>query len=163
VKCQACRIRPATIHKPVAAGEPRWLCERCAAAEARREAENATDPTAMEAFLVDDLVIGADAACPGCGWTAARFRDTQRLGCPACYGAFRSLLMPLLGRLHRHVSHLGRAPRLAGSEPGRLASITRNRAALEKAIAAEDFEAAAALRDRIRNLEDPPPAGPDAP
>jgi protein arginine kinase activator len=130
-----------------------WLCSACAAYAGESAVTGAVKPDAVDAFLVEDLTGAADTTCPECGWTSARFRATNRLGCPACYQAFRSLLMPLLGRLHRHVSHLGRAPRQGGAEPGRLAQITRTRAALEKAVAAENFEEAARLRDRVRSLE----------
>lgn len=153
--CESCRARPATIHRLTGDEGARWLCERCASLASTGGLPPTEDHAAADAFLVDDLAGGGDATCPECGWTLARFRNTQRLGCGTCYRTFRSQLMPLLGRLHRHVSHLGRAPLQAGASPGRLASITRTRASLEKAIAAEDFEQAAILRDRIRSLEDP--------
>jgi protein arginine kinase activator len=134
-----------------------WLCPSCAAEAGGTEGPSLPSG-AEETFLVEDLTDGEDTTCSDCGWTVARFRATNRLGCPACYRAFRTLLMPLLGRLHRHVSHLGRAPRQEGAEPGRLALITRTRAALEKAVVAEEFEEAARLRDRVRSLEqDLPP------
>ena len=163
MKCEACRTRPATVHKLAGGGGARWLCEQCAAVVEHNGWSATESPATGDAFLVDDLTGSADGVCPACGWTAARFRTTQRLGCPACYAAFRSLLMPLLGRLHRHVSHLGKAPRQEGAQPGRLATITRTRAALEKAIAAEDFEEAANLRDRIHSLEALPPKPEEAP
>jgi len=68
------------------------------------------------------------------------------------------LLLPFLGRFHRQVTHLGRFPDFAAGTPSRLGEITRTRIALEKAVAAEDFEEAARLRDLILGLEDTGPA-----
>jgi len=93
--------------------------------------------------------------CPSCGTSYATFRGSGRLGCPHCYVAFRRVLLPFLGRFHRQVTHLGKFPRHAAGSASRVGEITRTRIALEKAVAAEDFETAARLRDRIRELEDP--------
>ena len=155
MKCQSCGIREARVHWSGGRdglGTRLWLCERCAN-DGMVGGGDIGDMDAADTFLVEDLTGGDEAVCPACGWTSTRFRATNRLGCPECYRSFRSLLMPLLGRVHRHLSHLGKAPRQEGAEPGRLAAITRNRAALEKAVAAEDFEEAARLRDRIHDLE----------
>ena len=61
--------------------------------------------------------------------------------------------MGILSHLHRHVSHLGKVP---GSDPRKSSvsnALARARVALEKAIAGEDFEKAARLRDEIQRLE----------
>jgi protein arginine kinase activator len=148
--CERCGQRPASVRyrdPGDVLGEPLWLCHVCAGEVAGHR------PEPLDAFVTPDLEAPGEETCPGCGWTAAQFRRTNRLGCPACYGSFRSMLLPVLGRFHRHVSHLGRRPRRSSEQPGRLNEITRTRVALEKAIAREDFEAAAALRDRIRDLE----------
>ena len=99
------------------------------------------------------LSAGQDAVCPACGWTNEDLRSTNRVGCPRCYSAFRAVLLPLLGRFHRHVSHVGRAPARMDMEPSPLAEITQARVALDKAVSGEEFEQAARLRDRIRDLE----------
>lgn len=160
--CERCGCRPASVRwrdPEDALGEPLWLCPACAAGLGRGTGgQDRTEP--LDALLAGDLAAPGPDTCPACGWTSARFRRTNRLGCPRCYTAFRPLLLPILGRFHRHVSHLGKRPVRRGEEPSRLGEITRTRVALEKAISREDFEAAAALRDRIRELEARPPEQP---
>jgi protein arginine kinase activator len=98
-------------------------------------------------------VGGVPSVCAVCGTTIDDVRRDNRLGCGACYTSFKSTLLPLLARFHRHVSHVGKVP--GGGRPSsRLAEITRLRLSLTKAVAAEEFERAASLRDRLRALED---------
>lgn len=154
--CERCGRRPASVRwrdPEDTLGEPLWLCPVCAAEVAGEDGE----PEPLDALLAGGLAAPGPDTCPACGWTAERVRRTNRLGCPNCYAAFRPLLLPILGRFHRHASHLGKRPVHDGVEPNRLAEITRTRVALEKAVAREDFEAAAALRDHIRELEARPP------
>ncbi len=87
--------------------------------------------------------------CPDCGLKYAVFRADGRLGCPADYDAFRPALEPLLVRIHRHTRHAGKAPRRAT----RLAASAGLRDQLAAAVAAENYEEAARLRDRIRQKD----------
>jgi protein arginine kinase activator len=153
-----------------------WLCASCAGAGDEADGFDTDDPegdlptgdweggeenAALERFIGQMFTgLGAREAeaaadCPACGTSYASFRSTGRLGCPRCYVAFRRFLLPFLGRFHRQVTHLGKFPTHAAGATSRLGEITRNRIALEKAVAAEDFEEAARLRDRIRRLETP--------
>jgi len=158
--CERCGRRPASVRwrdPEDTLGEPLWLCHVCAG-ELAGDDGGAAEP--LDALIAGGLAAPGPDTCPVCGWTAERFRRTNRLGCPNCDNAFRPRLLPILGRFHRHASHLGKRPVRQGDEPSRLAEITRTRVALEKAVAREDFEAAAALRDRIRELEARPPEQP---
>ncbi|MDD5718691.1 MAG: UvrB/UvrC motif-containing protein, partial [Candidatus Krumholzibacteria bacterium] len=55
----------------------------------------------------------------------------------------------LLNRYHRTAVHLGKAPRARGPRAALRLELARLRSALEAAIASEDFEDAARLRDLI--------------
>lgn len=93
-------------------------------------------------------------ACPYCGTTAADFRQTGRLGCSHCWVHFETKLRALLRRIHGSTQHVGKLYLSeVEEEPGseeRLGTLKRR---LARAIELEDFEAAADLRDRIRELE----------
>lgn len=102
-----------------------------------------------------DSLLGAETGpvsgtCSSCGWTAALLRSSGRLGCPDCIKIFRREIMSALKRAGSHGPYEGKVPRrrLPGSsdEPSHAALA----AALERAVRAEDFEEAAAIRDRIR-------------
>ncbi|MFH2053630.1 MAG: UvrB/UvrC motif-containing protein [bacterium] len=160
-----------------------WLCADCAEVEQWRRIGNVgrkgpggddDDPgerglfrgpedlghesDSLTGFLGQDAFVGAsgevaEPACPQCGYVWADFQNTHRLGCAACYVAFRPRLLPMLAGFHRHASHLGKVPPSRDGRGSVLVELTKLRVALEKAIAAEEFEKAAALRDRMRQLE----------
>ena len=102
---------------------------------------------------------GAAPACRHCGCTWAAFRQTNRLGCAHCYAVFAAQLLPMLAGFHRHPSHMGKAPGFRDGCSTKLVEMTKARIALERAIAAENFEEAARLRDLMRGLQDRPDKG----
>jgi len=94
----------------------------------------------------------ADVTCQRCQTTWSQFKKSGRLGCPGCYEAFREKLQPTLLQIHGRMQHAGRQP-LCNEDAQRARSqqeeLTRQ---MEQAVALEDFETAAVLRDRIRAL-----------
>lgn len=181
--CQRCGQRDATVHLVELVDGQRksqWLCAVCAGRASENSDETPgfrfggnpedgngeDDDFSLASFLGQVFEPKGEArqtgvpACRVCGYTLEQFQRTNRLGCPRCYEAFRGPLLAILGHLHRHVSHLGKTPRPTAGGTDRPGVLSRTRVALEKAIAAEDFEKAAHLRDEIQRLESPgPPEG----
>jgi protein arginine kinase activator len=91
--------------------------------------------------------------CPICQVTFAEFRNTGRLGCPHDYEVFRDELMPLLENIHGETRHAGKVPRRSPRSGQHQTSMIRLRNELKRAIAAEDYEAAARIRDDIRKQD----------
>lgn len=135
------------------------LCETCAA-------EKGLEPTpeSVNFPLTDFLAqMGEEEpggqerpseACSFCGLTFDDFRETGRLGCPQCYSTFEPHLRGLLRRIHGGTKHVGKVylpPDPSASEMEKRVEALRRK--LERAVAAEDFERAAELRDEIRTLE----------
>lgn len=134
------------------------LCEECA------KEKGVNDPTG---FSLADLLMGlgasqemadaagsAEARCPACGFTQADFKKAGRLGCAECYQAFADGLEGLLKTMHKDVRHRGKVPQaLRGSQDARdrLASLQKR---LARAVADEDYEMAAQLRDEIKALKE---------
>ena len=85
--------------------------------------------------------------CGRCGLPYEEFRKSGRLGCAGCYESFAAPLDGVLDRYHGAKEHAGKAP-LRSPE-----AIKALRAELEDAVAREDFESAARLRDRLVRLE----------
>lgn len=97
---------------------------------------------------------GKDVVCDNCGLTFAQFREHSLLGCPTCYETFEKPLESLLERAHEGANqHLGKAPRRAGASQQRQQGLRRMRKRLSEAVASEDFELAARLRDEIQQAE----------
>ncbi len=174
--CQRCGQRDATVHLVELIDDQRqsqWLCAVCAGDRpgdgddppgfpfGGRKGENnpEDEDETLAAFLGQVFERGKSAgqveppACPTCGYTFGQFRENNRLGCPHCYEAFRRPLLGILGHMHRHVTHLGKSPAHRDGRTDLPGVLSRSRVALEKAIAAEDFETAARLRDEIHRLE----------
>jgi protein arginine kinase activator len=135
------------------------LCEACAA-------EKGLEPTPESVnFPLTDFLAqmggaepaggaGPSEACSFCGLTFDDFRETGRLGCPQCYSTFEPHLRGLLRRIHGSTKHVGKVylpPDPTASEMEKRVEALRRK--LDRAVAAENFERAAELRDEIRALE----------
>jgi protein arginine kinase activator len=91
--------------------------------------------------------------CPKCGLTYEDFKKVGRLGCGECYTAFRDALLPLLKRIHGSNQHCGKSPKKAAKVVKAKNELLELKDKLQKAIQREEFEEAAKLRDKIRELE----------
>jgi protein arginine kinase activator len=158
--CDNCGNREAVIQlTQVENNEMRvlHLCERCAA-ERGVDVESQKSNAPLADFLAQ---IGKGAAedqaagrCPSCGLTAAQLRQTGRMGCGVCYIHFDEHLRNLLRRLHGGTKHVGKVVLTTDPDDNdRTARLLSLRRSLDRAVAAEDFEHAASLRDELRKLE----------
>lgn len=111
--------------------------------ESHKGADKAEDDAATE---FDGLV------CTDCGTTYAEFRKGGRMGCAECYKAFRQPLDSLLLKVHGNLQHAGRMPGGLKSDASIRFTIEKLKQELVKAIAAEEYEQAAQIRDRVRLL-----------
>ena len=91
--------------------------------------------------------------CPICQITFLEFRNSGRLGCPYDYEVFRDELMPLLENIHGETRHSGKVPKRAPRNTQQQTTLIQLRNELKRAVAAEDYETAARLRDKIRAIE----------
>jgi protein arginine kinase activator len=94
--------------------------------------------------------------CPSCGMTANELRKEPLFGCPVCYETFHESLDALFRRIHGAVAHRGRVP---GGGTAGIVDVEALRRELEDALAREDYERAARLRDRLRQAR--APGGPE--
>ena len=93
-----------------------------------------------------------DVVCERCNTTLSQFTKSGKLGCPQCYKAFREQLTPMLQQIHGRVQHAGRKPLDDEAAQRRRTTYDHLSRQLEQAVAMEDFETAAILRDQLRNL-----------
>lgn len=157
--CDQCRERDAVVHlTQIVEAEVTQvhLCEKCAAAK------GIETTVAMPKHPLGDFLhavqqqaspaAGDQVRCAYCQTSLRDFRTSGRLGCAQCYTAFEGALRELLRRVHgaaRHRGHEYEAPAV-GSE---VTALEQLRERLQQAVAAEEFELAATLRDQIRALE----------
>ncbi len=162
----------------------RNLCEACARAKGVKQGPPNPLAALAQAVLVQGAgakqaeppVSAASLACSVCGLTYAQFRTAGMLGCPACYEAFAAQLFPLVARAHEGATHhVGKVPKRGpgprADAPTRAAALfgtaneRRERSALlrkqlAEAVAAEQYERAAQLRDELRRLAETGPSVP---
>ena len=94
-----------------------------------------------------------DLSCPDCGLKLKDFRDKSLLGCAGCYRVFEKALVALVARAHEGGDqHIGKVPRRGGGGEQRQLQITRIRKRLDDAVAAENYELAAQLRDDLSGM-----------
>lgn len=86
--------------------------------------------------------------CSFCGKSFEEIANDGKMGCAECYNVFYDKLLPSLERIHGQASYVGAQPRKAGSQ----AELAELKIALQKAIEEQNFELAAALRDRINEI-----------
>lgn len=165
--CQECGNKPATLHfTKIVNGEKTefHICESCA----REKGE--LIPGTSNGFSIHNLLsglldfdpsgktsLGGSKAqpirCEECGLTYTQFSKIGRFGCSSCYKYFTDRLDPLLKRVHGNVVHVGKVPVRTGGRIQQQREIEKLKRELQHKIEREEFEAAAGLRDRIRELE----------
>jgi len=165
--CDNCGEREAAIHLTQIVNNSvttMHLCEQCA------EQKGGETGASVAKFPLGDFLAslgktgteqaeaGSGVACPSCGATLKDFRDTGRLGCAVCYTTFDAHLRDLLRRLHGSSQHAGeRYAALvavdAVADTGGQQALGELREQLRRAIAEENFELAAELRDKLKVLE----------
>ncbi|MBQ3157512.1 MAG: UvrB/UvrC motif-containing protein [Clostridia bacterium] len=107
----------------------------------------------VEAAAAAAVAPEDDVVCERCGTTLSQFTKSGKLGCPTCYTAFREQLTPMLQQIHGRTQHAGRKPLDTEAAQRRRAAWERLSRQLEQAVAVEDFESAAQLRDQLRRLQ----------
>ncbi len=158
--CDICKKIEATVHLTEIVNDKMTklhLCEECAK-EKGAEMEEHFGLSDLLAGLAD---LGATAEpsivdsmkCPTCGFTYQDFKKVGRLGCGDCYEAFKKQLAPLLKRIHGADRHVGKIPVTVGKTIKDTRTLQELKMQMEKAIQTEEFEEAAKLRDKIRELE----------
>jgi protein arginine kinase activator len=135
------------------------LCEACAKRKGLGEILSKIQETATS--LVTGLMGGVtqksvaedNLTCPQCHLTYREFKKVARLGCSTCYDLFSEELLPLMRRIHGSTSHVGKIPSSLDKRSRVRREIKRLRDALRQAIAQEEFERAAELRDELKKVE----------
>lgn len=161
--CNVCGKNQATVHLTEIIDDQiteLHLCEECAQKKGA-QMESHFGLSNLLAGLADTgsqfttkSKLEAKLKCRKCGLTYEDFKKIGRLGCGECYTVFRDALLPLLKRIHGSSQNVGKAPtkkvvKMVKSKN----ELQELKERLQKAIQNEQFEEAARLRDKIRELE----------
>ena len=168
--CDVCNKKDATVHLTEIIDNKitkLHLCEDCARKKGAEMEEH---------FGLSDLLAGlADfeskampkkevkTKCPKCGMVYDDFKKAGRLGCAECYNVFSDNLKPLIKRIHGSVEHYGKTPisrseaKVSPKKEVKKKKVADNieelKDQLQRAVKMEEFEEAARIRDKIREME----------
>jgi protein arginine kinase activator len=159
--CDACKKNEATVHLTQIVENKMQtidLCEGCS------KSKGVDDPTgfSLAGLLMglgnsaetEPAASGPEVKCGRCGFSLADFKKSGRLGCAECYVTFAEPLHGLLKSMHKGVKHSGKVPRELRQTQDISEKLQVLQAQLEQAVKAENFEQAAVLRDRIKQLRE---------
>lgn len=161
--CQNCQKRTANVHITQVINNKKaeiYLCERCANEKGQfgfGPAVNISD--FLSGFIVsgnDDSQLDIEprsGSCHICGMSFDDFRKTGKMGCNGCYQSYGERLKPILKRLHGNTEHTGKAPAKISNVLTVSKEIDKLKDMLGKAIQSEEYEKAAEIRDRIKEME----------
>jgi protein arginine kinase activator len=164
--CERCQERPATVHLTKIVNFEKTelhLCEVCAK-QAGNELGILIEPNFSFQNLIAGLLEGdlnlyqqpstaKPVCCQSCGLTFSDFRKNGLLGCGDCYRYFREGMEPLLKRLQGGTTHNGKVPKRTGGKVRLRKEIDDLKRQLQQAVAQEDYENAARLRDEVRRRQ----------
>lgn len=156
--CDVCKHNQATVFlTQIVDGKMQKvnLCEACS------KEKGVTDPTG---FALADLLLGLGAAqameggtavqkCPVCGFSQQDFKKTGRLGCARCYETFSEGLAGLLKGMHKGPKHVGKYPARLKRTIELEQEIKTLQRDLRRAVAEENYEGAAKIRDQLKQRE----------
>jgi len=159
--CEECGKNQATVSITVTTGgntSTRRLCPEC-----MKKMELNLVKGDIQSFLSSVLsVLGNEkkteeqptVVCSSCGLSYQEFEHTGRLGCAQCYRDFADQLKPSLQKIHGRTQHAGRRPKAYVPDPQDELNqrVNELRKLMDEAVAAENFEEAARLRDELRSL-----------
>lgn len=163
MKCDKCG-KPSVYHSTLivnGVSQTRNLCRDCAI----KEGVFTSEPTS----LFDDMFSAfadflpyervANIVCPVCKTSLREFKNTQRLGCPNCYDAFRDEIGNIVKRIAPFESHKQDSVRLkdfddrSEAQPNKADKISALRQDMALAVKEERYEDAAKIKKQIQKLE----------
>ncbi|GAB6178941.1 UvrB/UvrC motif-containing protein [Desulfotomaculum defluvii] len=164
--CDRCQQRPAEVHFTQIVNNTKKqmnLCSACAS-ELQAESFGFSPQLNLHDFLAGLInhhftgsSIKANAMpqihCEKCGSSENQVAKSGLFGCSECYSRFGERVRPLLKRIHGSSAHTGKVPKRTGGTALITKEIRVLKSQLQEAISIEEFEKAASIRDRIKELE----------
>ncbi len=165
--CQSCQKRQANTHiKTVVNGEltEMSLCSACAEKMGYGNVFSHMFDlgSLMSGFMGEPKTsaLAPEEKCPMCGSTFYAISKSGKVGCAECYNVFYDKLLPSIKRIHGNTVHAGKRAGDSASHklPAHSAQtpkdeLTALKEQLQESVKKQEFERAAQLRDKIKELE----------
>jgi len=163
--CEECHEKPVSVYFTQMINGKKIelkLCEDCAAKKGAFIFDidgKFSIPNLLGSFLgnnynVQDMsALSASHKCKNCNTNLADIRRTGKLGCAECYVSFDRDLEPILRRVHGNSRHIGKIPVRGGNTVLLKKRVENLKLQLQQAVAEENYEKAAEIRDAIKEAE----------
>ncbi len=166
MKCQKCGANNANTHiKTIVNGEFKEydLCSECAKqmgyTNVFGDIENEFS-NFLGSFFGNVLPARTQATrCEFCGSSYSDIAKSGHVGCANCYDIFGEQLLPSIRRIHGNTAHCGKNSGKDDKQSDKPKKETKEqkieklKSELDKAIKEQNFEYAAELRDKIKEME----------
>jgi protein arginine kinase activator len=171
MKCQKCQKNNADTHiKRVVNGqfEEYHLCSECAREMGYTSmfdefSHSFSDDfnSLFGSFFENALPARTQATrCETCGSSYNDITRTGMMGCADCYKVFEDRILPTIRRIHGNTTHCGKNSAAykkekteTKAEIKEVSELDKLKNELDKAIKNQEFEKAAELRDKIKEME----------
>jgi protein arginine kinase activator len=164
MQCEICQKNEATIHLTEIVEGVRTemhFCEQCAQEQGVAVKSHIPINELLSSLLAsqgtDEDIFGdteKGLSCPHCGFTLESYRKEGLLGCPYDYEVFEKVLLPLIKKAHDgKATHCGKVPAKTPIDTKKQIELSGLRQQLDTAVQNEDYETAAKLRDKIKEME----------
>lgn len=163
MKCQSCGKKEATVRYVENINgkkQEMHLCINCANKLGFADFSDMFSPmfSTIPSFF-EDLTLQEEQKCPSCGYTFKNYADTGLFGCPDCYDTFSNRLDEIFLKLHgknRHpkfVSKKTSIENISEKKVNKDDEIEDLKNQLSVLVKNEEYEKAAIIRDRIKEIE----------
>lgn len=158
--CQNCQKRVANVQVTQIINNNKhviYLCEQCAREEGKFMTGTPLSVndffSSIMGFAVRTSAPEQQLICDKCGMSYEEFKKVGKFGCENCYEVYGEKVIPLLKRLHGNLQYHGKLPKKVSENVKVSKEIESLKEQLSNAIKNEEYEKAAEIRDRIKDLE----------
>lgn len=153
--CQKCKKNEATVHyKKVVNGKltEMYLCSECADGLGSFDFNfDSFLPNLFGHFIKPE--IRPAVVCPKCKTPLSEISENGKMGCGECYVTYEEYLLPTLKRIHGSTKHTGKVPKRFSRGIKKDDELKSLKNQLDESIKSEEYENAAKIRDKIREIE----------
>lgn len=158
--CQRCQMNQATVlyHQIINGEKTEYhLCSQCASQMNMSISFDNMFKGFLDGFVSSishgEEIMLDSTSCPNCGFTFNDIKTSGKLGCSECYHTFSKRLDSILKNIQANNTHCGKFPKKSGSELRKAHELEDLKAQLKRAIENEEYEEAAHIRDRIKEID----------
>ena len=160
--CTKCKKREATVYISQTVNGVKNEIRLCAECAKNENGYTGIGADALFSGIFSDSLFNtafgtprrvSDKQCPLCKMTARELAANGRVGCAKCYEVFEEEIASIVSGIHGGARHKGTPPEKSAADLERARLIEQYKKEQQQAIAEQNYERAAELRDMIKALE----------